>query len=427
MRPPANTANQLQTAAASTGPAEVPFTSSVPNRNLAVELESQLTSLAMPLSRLPGTQNTIPPLEHHSQWDTGLMSSRTTGLSSTLASYPACFTNSPKHRADVRSNHLHPQREGTMVVFPPSPSLMVQESLSTTTVSQGNGVPLSSTHVQYPSTNHGSTMETSPSRVKADPPKSIGAMSSTRNLQSGGECCGEGASSGVTHSGRGLEQHTQMTPPQTERVPLADKVINAACTRSEPATPPIPIPARRQWLSLPSATPEQRMSSCDETRKDVRSLQMEDGSVGASRRHVGTQTLYVESVATQTDLNGEERDNTPPTGTVPTKYVLSSSPTLHKGGIDPTALSVGDLYQTAPLHANASDTLEHPPSEQNQTTDKHNCSPQKLDSEDDLLKELLAASFLLNSQEALAVGGPSSSHAHTFNGTSKETNLLTFE
>ena len=219
-----------------------------------------------------------------------------------------------------------------------------------------------------------------------------------------------------TYTGPEKQQHwEQVRASQRELVAPVDQVnTSTTTTRPEPTTPvPLAIapPERQHWLSLPSATPEQRPSPCDKTRRkreaENSKEEDKDGGVDGSCREIGTQTMCVESVATQTDLNdgeGEIRDHPPPppTSTCPavTEWmsVSSSSPTLTKGSVDSTAMSVGDLHATAPSggtsQANTKlSVTEHTPGPGQGTSDSSHGARQDLNSDD--------ISFLLNCQGAL--------------------------
>ena len=261
------------------------------------------------------------------------------------------------------------------------------DSLSTMSISHGQGAPLSSTHVQHYTSNYSQQEECQAHdnrhphvKVRVDPPSPSSEATITTHrsgpLQHGGEGYGHEVHVPTIkhHMSTHSATHSTCTGPEKQKqhqarasqhevnniVAPVDQVNTSTCTtiRPEPTTP-LPIPAMQRWLSLPSATPEQRPSPCNKTRRkrEVGKEEDEDGSVDGSCREVGTQTMCVESVATQTDLDdggGEVRDNPPPpTCTCPAiteqmMSVSSSSPTLTKGIVDSTAMSVGERHTTTP-------------------------------------------------------------------------------
>ena len=391
---------------------------------------SQPSVTRTPLSQLPTVgahSNNFLPLP---RCDVESMSSRVTctEVPSIHASCPAYFTVSsrnPNH-TNINFGSDRTQRGSNTGTLYPSLS-----PLSTTSISHGQGVPLSSTHVQHYSQQECLAGNRHP-HVKVDPPSCSDATSGP--LQCGDECYGREVPTikhhvthSATHAGPEKQQH-QTRVSQTE----LEAPTSSSTTRTEPTTPP--LPARRHWLSLPSATPEQCSSPCDKTKGEGNLFQKEDSSVGGSCREVGTQTLYVESVATQTDLDGEERDNTPTSSAIIGQMnVSSSSPTLTKGSVDSTAMSMGDLHATTPSGTPQPNTklsiTEHTPRPRPDPSisDSHSVPRDfnQLNSEDVLLEELLTASFLLNGQEALAVRGQTRSHGSS--STSKDTELLRLE
>ena len=415
-----STANAIPAGTAeSKGPGIPPIAKpSVETRNLA--MVSQPPILATSLSQLPQREHstfpTFPPL-HHSRHDTVSKSSRTIPLPSIQASYPAYFTASSNtttcNYASVSNDHT---QRGS-IANPPT----LMESLSTTSINQG--VPLSSTHVQH--SQQELCLGNRPPCMKVDPPSSLNCAMTGR----GGDCCSQEIPS-IVHlvahndtTGPEQQYHqARLSPKQGEQTSI-DKVNTTA--KTEPATPPIPVPMRQHWLSLPSATPEQHSS----LREGI-SLQKDDDSVGGNCREIGTQTLYVESVATQTDLDGEERDN-PPTSPAIRRLtnVLSSSPSLTKRIVDSTAMSTGDLHTTTPSdtpQANVKpsfrDSLECTPKQDQGSYDGHRAPVDlnQLNSEDVLLEELLTTSFLLNGQGVLAGDLTGSQESTEFRSTSKE-------
>ena len=413
---------------------------------------SQPPAVGIPLSQLPTTgvhsSNTSPLPQ--SRGDAESMSSRATCTempSLVRASYPAYFVASSgnPNRAGVDVDNDHTQRRGSSTTT--APSLM--DSLSTTSINHGQGVPLSSTHVQHCSQRECPTLAGNRHpQVKVHPPPSTTSAS----LQSDDECYSRDVhvpsikhhtlTHMATDTGPEEQQHqARLSQGELEAVDQ----VSTSTTRTtpllpmreqpdhEPATPPLPVrqrtkpvtsplPVRQRWLSLPSATPEQQRSSpCVKMEREGTG-----GSVGGSCREIGTQTLYVESVATQTDLDRKERDN-PPTspGTIGRMNVSSSSPTLTKGSVDSTAMSVGELCATAPSHTQQANTnlsiMDGRPRPGQDISDSHGV-PQDFNSDDVLLEELLTASFLLNGQGALV-----QMRSQGFNSTTKEAELLRLE
>ena len=364
-----------------------------------------------PLSTLAaaGVHNSTATLP---QYVTESMSSSGTGFPSSIrASYPAYFTASSRNpnQNSINFNNDHIQRAST--AYPP-PNLM--ESLSTTSISQG--VPLSSTHVQHQECQAGN----GPLHVKADPPSSNNAMT----IQNGGKCYSREVpivEHHGTHNTNLEEQQYQVSVPlKGEQEAPADKATTMA--RTELATPPAPV--RQRWLSLPSATPEQCCSPCDKIKKDGTLFLKQDGSLSGSCREIGTQTLCVESIATQTDR--EEHDNPPTSPEIRGRInVSSSSPTLTKESVDSTAMSVGDLHKTAPSNTDTPQAIVNRYSQEHQNQGNNDDSPHLDQSNSEvLLEELLTASLLLNGQGAVA-GGQTESQGYS--STSKEAELLRLE
>lgn len=427
------TANPLQTAAVQRRPG-VPTTNTISSRNLPMVSQPSVTRT--PLSQLPTVgvcSNTLPL-----PWcNTELMSSRVTctEVPSIHASYPAYFTASsrnPNH-TNVNFGNDHTQRgSSTTTVYP---SLSPMDSLSTTSISHGQGVPLSSTHVQHYSQQEECLAGNRHPHIKVDSPSSSDATSGP--LQHGDKCYGREVPTiehHVTHNATCTGPEKQQHQAGVSQSELEVPISTSTTCRTEPTTPPLPV--RQHWLSLPSATPEQRSSPCDRKMKREGNLLQKkaDSGVGGSCREIGTQTLYVESVSTQTDLDGEKRDQ-PPTSSaiIGQMNVSSSSPTLTKGSVDSTAMSVGDLHAIAPSdspqpNTKLSITERTPRPRPDQGINGSHSAPQdfnQLNSEDTLMEELLTASFLLNSQGALAVGSQAGSHGSS--STSKEAELLRLE
>ena len=454
-------ANPLQTAAAPLppprGPGGIHLSHSTrtvpPSRNLPPMESRQPPASRTPLLQQPtvGAHSNALPLPQ-ACCDSELTSSRVTcaEVPSLCASYPAYFTPSNSSRNSNHSginfgNH-HTQGSGssTTTTSTAYPSHAMMDSLSTTSISQGQGAPLSSTHVQHYTSNYSQQQEYQAGGDRhpyikvhnMDPPSVSSDTTATYRsgaLQHGGEGYGHevhvptikhhmSTTHSATHSTyTGPEkQQEQVRASQHELVAPVDQVnTSSTTTRPEPTTPvPLAIapPERQHWLSLPSATPEQRPSPCDKTRRkrEAEKEEDKDGGVDGSCREIGTQTMCVESVATQTDLNdggGVECDHTrPPTCTCPAvterMSVSSNSPTLTKGSIDSTAMSVGDLHATTPSggtsQANTKQSVtERTPGPGQGISDSHRAR-QDLNSDD--------ISFLLNCQGALDGVGQTGSH-----------------
>ena len=405
------TTNPLQTAAVSTRPG-IPSTHvhALPSRNLAVVSQTSVTRIPLSKPTAAGVHNSSTALPQYDE----SMSSSGTGLPSIQASYPAYFAASsrnPNH-AGINLSSDHTQMgSSTSTAYPP-PNLM--ESLSTTSISQG--VPLSSTHVQHYSQQECQDRDRPP-HVKADPPSSSNAA--TIHVQNGGKCYNQEEPNIEWHrtqndTGPEDQQYQVSVALKCEQEAPADQA--AILSKTEQATPPAPV--RQHWLSLPSATPEQHSSPCDKVKRD--------GNWGSSRE-IGTQTLCVESVATQTDR--KEHDSPPTSSTIiEHSCVLSGSPTLTKESVDSTAMSVGDLHTTAPSDIDTSQAkfksnLRYSEEHQNQDDSLH-LEP---NSEDILLQELLTTSFLLNSQGTCALAGGQSDSQGFSSSTSKEAELLRLE
>lgn len=406
------------------------------------------------------SNNTLPLPRAHCGAES--MSSRATctdQVPSMEASYPAYFTASSRKPhsttqasgGNFGSNHTQSSRRRgrgssitTTTAYPPTNPMM--DSLSTTSISHGQGAPLSSTrvHAHYSSSQQQKCLACSGHphvEVEVHPPShaSSNADSTSGPLQHGSECYGQEVPTighrillthNATHIGTGTDQQQLQTrPPRSEPEVLVDQISTSTTRTTKPTTPPPSV--RQHWLSLPSATPEQCSSPSDKTKREGNSSRKEDGIVGGSCREISTQTLYVESVATQTDLDGKEHDNPPTSPVIVGQTNVSSCyspPTLTKGSVDSTAVSMGDLHTTAPSKSEIPQAnpklsiIEHTtPRPAQGISDSHKV-PRDFNSDDVLLNELLTASILLNGQGAYIGGGQTDSQGST--STSKEAELL---
>ena len=299
-------------------------------------------------------------------------------------------------------------------------SLSLSESLSTTTVDQG--MPLSSTQVQH-------SQQDRPTRVSQTSEVPV-------------EHTVLPPDNGSSHGGSTRLHPSQLNPGRTNPEQHQANLLQGGQTlrdvtnnggRSEPVSPP---PTTHHWLSLPSATPSQH-SPHNSRQRDV-SLQKKENST-ESCREIGTQTLYVESIATQTD-DGDEDKRLDPT-TKGSMDVPSSSLTATEQSVDSVAMSVGDLRAPSAMTLGS---LDKPHSRDLFEVALNQCHSTELDnaydghsgpdcgrsSEDEILLEELFTADLLNTQGTLNGGlqlSSSSRPSADLSTTSKREELLTFE
>ena len=292
--------------------------------------------------------------------------------------YPTSFTESLSTATDKE------QAQQRSMIYPQS----LTDSFSITTVNQG--APLSSTRVQQ-------ECQAGPAFQEACH-KALQVSGDSKPTPSWGQ--GHMTLNNASHT----EDRTHNLTMETNTRDKTHQVDIA-----EPVSPPKQA-SIQPWLSLPVATPD-KTSSHNEKKREV--LFHEEQS-GGSRREIGTQTLRVESVSTQTD-NEDKRNLSNPV-IKQTMDAASTSPTPTKGGTEPAAVSVGDMSlpsATADNTPQIESSYEHTCGQvrtssrgrqetENRTEGHTYATPELSQDEVVLVEELLSTSELLSNHSELS-------------------------
>lgn len=271
------------------------------------------------------------------------------------------------------------------------PSLM--ESLSVTTVNQG--FPLSSTYVHHSQQESRHQQNLPEMSLTTRGPKLLDGVS----LFTPGFVDDSSHDHKVSHSEgypAGVTQHAHVLGDRTNHPNMAELL-------SSPTHAAAPT-----WHSLPSATPDER--------KGIRLMAKEQSCLSESCKEVGTQTLNVDTVATQTDNIDKYSDHVMKELDRVTRESVETSPStpvLTEKSIASSAMSMGDL---APSVIRKPLPLEHP-------TEDDNHSPQELSQssldEITLIEELLATSELSSCPAGLSGRLWNSQQSAVISSTSK--------